>query len=703
MPAPASTHAILTGTSVGLVLDWTTGHPEIAHVGAPLDRWNPDARRRPVPLASLNECPVAGIVLEESTGFAGRPGLSGSRPDGTGWSPRLRLVGEPAIGATSAAFELNDPVAELGATVSIEIEPSDAIVIELSLTNSGSVPYSLTRLAPSLPLAAQLSELLTLTGRWGAEFATRRSTLTDTHVIDNRRGRTSHDRPPAMFIGTEGFGEQTGEVLGVQLAWSGNHELIAERRNDGRGHIQAGELLFTGEVELAPGATHSAPRVVAAWSDQGLNAVSRVFHRHVRAHAPGTGRPRPVTLNTWEAVYFGHDLDTISRLARSGAELGVERFVLDDGWFGSRRDDTSGLGDWWVSEDVWPDGLEPLAELVESLGMEFGLWFEPEMVNPDSELYRAHPEWALTSDGYEPPLARNQLVLDLGRPEVRDHLFGAIDTLLARLPVAYVKWDMNRDLVQASGASGRAGSRAQTLGFYDLLDRLRATHPGVEFESCSSGGGRTDLEVLRRTDRIWTSDCNDALARQSIQRGFSLLFPPEVMGAHIGPDRAHLTLRRHDLGFRGATAMFGHLGIEWNVLEASDLERLQLTRLIAAHQRLRPLLHRGDVIRGDHPDESALVHGVVSSDRTHGLFSYVQLTPSVHSVPHPFRLDGLSPDADYLVEVLDLGTWIPGGHGGVGWTDSPITLSGRQLASSGLQPPVMFSEGALLLEVTAVE
>ncbi len=320
--------------------------------------------------------------------------------------------------------------------------------------------------------------------------------------------------------------------------------------------------------------------------------MSNAFHAYLRSRPQHPSTPRPVLLNIWEAVYFDHDLDTLRGLADIAASCGVERFVVDDGWFHSRRSDDAGLGDWWVDTTVWPNGLTPLIDHVRGLGMQFGIWVEPEMVNPDSDLYRAHPDWTLVDERYPVVLGRNQLVLDLGRAEVCEYLFAHLDALLGDHDIAYVKWDMNRDLVAAT-SGGRAGVHRQTLGVYALFDRLRAAHPGVEFETCASGGGRVDFGIFERTDRAWTSDSIDALDRQQIQRGFSLLFPPELMGTHIGSPVAHTTGRSHGLGFRAIAAMFGSLGIEWNLLKASDRDRADLAEIIAMHKRLRPFLHHG--------------------------------------------------------------------------------------------------------------
>jgi alpha-galactosidase len=332
--------------------------------------------------------------------------------------------------------------------------------------------------------------------------------------------------------------------------------------------------------------------------------------------------------------------------------------------------------------------------------MQFGIWVEPEMVNPDSDLYRAHPEWALTTDGYEPVLARHQLVLDLAQPGAYDHVLGQLDALLGDHAIDYVKWDMNRDHIAASGVSGAAGTHAQTLAVYRLLDELRARHPHVELESCSSGGGRIDFEILRRTARVWTSDCNDALERQTIQRGASMLIPPELMGAHIGPERSHTTGRRHDLAFRAATAVFGHLGVECNLLALDARELDALAEVIALHKRLRPLLHGGDSVRFD-TEPAYLAHGVYAADRSEAIVSFAVVTTALSLTPPPLRLPGLDPDATYHVEHVVL----PGERGGPtrlppGWFGDGVRSTGRRLGSLGLQLPALHPETAVLVQLT---
>lgn len=693
--------------ATSVVLDLEHPMPAIAHIGAHIEGFDPQALALPVAHATLDAPAPMGVLTENGTGFLGRPGLVGARPDGSAWAPVFARTATE-IDVDRAHFELTDPVAELSLAIDLHVTEAETVVASLTLTNTGASDYNLVRLSASVPMPVHATELVSFTGRWCKEFQPRRHDFEALSVIENRRGRTSHDQLPAIFAGSVGFGEHHGDVWGVQLAWSGNYEIAAERLADGRRHIQSGELLSPGEVVLSSGASYHTPEIVVAPSQSGLTPASQRFHRHVRAQNPLEGE-RKVILNTWEAVYFNHDLTTLQALADAGAEVGVERFVLDDGWFGSRRDDTKGLGDWWVSDEVWPDGLHPIVNHVIDLGMEFGLWVEPEMVNPDSDLYRKHPHWTLTTAGYEPVLGRQQLVLDCGRADVRDYLFERIDALLDEYAISYLKWDMNRDLVQGSNHRslddpGRAGTHGHVVGVYELLDRIRAAHPGVEIESCASGGGRVDLEILKRTDRVWTSDCNDALERQAIQRGFTMLFPPEVMGAHIGPHRAHTTHRVQALGFRMATALFGSLGIEWNLLEAGDEGRAQVAKAIRLYKRLRPLLHGGDVIRFDHDDPSAIVHGVVSSDRSHAVMAYVQMLPSITTVPLPMRFGGLDPDRRYQLELIDdLSSADEFGRARPSWMSlDTVEFSGAQLMASGLQPPVLHAESVLLMELRAI-
>jgi alpha-galactosidase len=466
--------------------------------------------------------------------------------------------------------------------------------------------------------------------------------------------------------------------------------------------------------------------VVFSWSGEGLDGLTARVHRWLRARPHHPQRPRPLTLNSWEAVYFDHRLDRLTELAEQAARIGAERFVLDDGWFGSRRNDHSGLGDWSVSDAVWPDGLRPLADRVRALGMEFGLWFEPEMVNPDSDLAREHPDWLLAPSprADETPLTsgpvdagrlprpwRRQMVLDLAQPGAFAYLLERISALVQEIGIAYIKWDHNRDLHESLtlGPDGvrRAGVRTQTEAVYRLFAELKARNPGLEIESCSSGGARVDLGVLDRTDRVWASDTNDALERQSVQRWTGLLVPPELVGAHVGPPRSHTTGRVADLSFRCVTALFGHAGMEWDVTGCSDAEVAVLQGWARLYKELRPLLHTGDVVRADLPDAGPAagvwLHGVVAADRREAVYGFVRLVTSA-DVHTRLTFPGLDDDTEYEVAVRDE----PGRPSATETRSVPWYLTGsaratgRVLRTVGLAAPLLDPEQAVVLHLRAV-
>jgi alpha-galactosidase len=699
-----------TGTvSLLLAPDPDGGLPMVLHWGPPLD---PDTDGSDVAAATAPPVPPSGperpvpwrLLPLPSDGWPLRPGLVGARAQGADWSPRFLVTSVTAEDERTARFLAADEHAGLTLEIGLELSPSGVLQLRHRVTNDADAPYLLGGLWPSLPLPARAAELLDLSGRWCRERSPQRHPLAmGTWSREGRRGRTGHDAPLVLTAGTPGFGFRAGEVWGMHVGWSGDTSLWAERNPTGMAQIGGGELLAPGEVSLGRGETYAAPTVYFAYSDRGLDGLSGSFHRLVRARPGHPRSPRPVVLNTWEAVYFDHRLDRLSELADVAARVGVERFVLDDGWFGSRRDDTSGLGDWTVSDEVWPQGLEPLIEHVRGLGMSFGLWVEPEMVSPDSDLYRAHPEWLLRIAGREPPLWRSQQVLDLGDDGAYAHVLDRLDDLLTQHDIAYLKWDHNRDLVDA-GHQGAPGVHRQTTAVYRLLDELRARHPGVEIESCASGGGRVDLGILARTDRVWASDTNDPLERQHIQRWTTLLLPPELIGSHVGAAVSHTTGRRHSLAFRVATAMFGHFGFEVDLTHLSAGELEQVAEAVAFYRRHRGLLHSGDVVRVDHHDSAALVHGVVAPDRRQAVFAYVQLATGVPQVPGCVRLDGLDPGARYLVTAQDLAggpttqqaaapPWMAAGG---------LTVSGRVLMTVGLQVPILHPEQALVLHLAAV-
>ncbi|MGM1061610.1 alpha-galactosidase [Saccharothrix sp. Mg75] len=702
------THLRAAGVSV--VLDFSGGTlPRVRHWGADLGELT-DAELGAVVLAqaphpigfSVDGAVDVAVLPEQSAGWLGTPGVTGNR-DGRDFSTAFRVVSVdgPLVRAV-------DEAAGLGLELVVELLPSGLLRQRASLTNTGSGPFAVDAVSLTLPVPAEAVELLDFTGRWTRERSPQRTRFTQgLRVRENRTGRTGYDSAYLLAAGVEGFGNRTGEVWAVHTAWSGNHRTFAERTYHSVSLLGSGELLLSGEVVLAPGETYTSPWQYASWG-VGLDEVSARFHRHLRSRPTHPVSPRPVVVNTWEAVYFDHDLARLTALADAAAAIGAERFVLDDGWFGSRRDDKRGLGDWYVSDEVWPEGLTPLTDHVTGLGMQFGIWVEPEMVNPDSDLARAHPDWLMAAGDRLPGAARSQQVLDLAQPGAYAYVLERLDDLLSTYPVSYLKWDHNRDLVDAGHRpTGRAGVHGQTLAVYRLLDELRSRHPGVEVESCSSGGARVDLEVLERTDRVWVSDCIDALERQSAQRWTNALIPLELMGTHVGAASSHTTHRRHPLDFRAGTALFGHFGVEWDLTAATPDERARLAEWVALHKSLRGLLHTGTSVHGDHPDPAFDVHGVVAEDGSDAVFAIVSVATSASYPPGPVRLPGLSPDRRYRVRPLAPGD-VPDGNAddwGVRlpwWTPEGVVLPGRVLGSAGVQAPVQYPERLVLLRATAV-
>lgn len=656
------------------------------------------------------------MVPMHGDGFAGRPGLQVHRRGGRHWSPRFRAAGHSLDRVADGLLlesRATDDVSESEIVCRLHLGDDGVLTASADFHNHSDAPVMLNSFTLTLPIAGRATDLAVFAGRWARELQLQRFRWPyGAWTSENRTGRTSHEHPPYLFAMEANAGEWNGEVWGVHAAWSGNHSLYAEWMPDGRRYVQSGELFHPGEMCVYAGESLSAVDVIGVYSHAGLNGASLSFHREARRRLPfNVRRPRPVHVNTWEAVYFEHDEERLRRLADAAASVGVERFVLDDGWFASRRHDRAGLGDWVVSAEVYPSGLGPLVDHVRALGMEFGIWVEPEMANPDSDLLRAHPEWAATTDGYEPVMGRHQLVVDLTNPEAFAHVLSALDRLLSEHEISYVKWDMNRWHVQASGAEGTASSHSQTKALYALLDELRRRHPHVEFESCASGGGRIDHEILRRTERVWTSDCNDALERQTIQRGASMILPPEVLGSHVGPARSHTTGRRATMAFRGVTAMFGHMGIEADVSAMGESERADLAHVVAIHKRFRSLIHSGDFVRFetfDLTEGAALSHGVIAPDASEAIVVYAQLTTSQAPVPPAWRIDGLDPERRYTVRMIPLtrdAVPIPGTA-----VDQPAWLSdslvgnhhvstGAFLRDVGLVPPVMWPESAVLVHL----
>ncbi len=651
---------------------------------------------------------AASLAMEPGLGLLGPCGFAAHR-DGRDWGSRfdvVRVTAQP----DGAIIACADARTQLALTYSISVDPqSGMLTLGTLLQNCGIGRIELNDMATAfLPIPQPMTEVIGFSGRWTDEFRRERlARFSGGYIRENRRGRTSHDSFPAVILCAPATGESADEAFGLHLAWSGNHRVRVDTLNDGRVFASLGALLLPGEVRLEPGEVYRSPDIVAAYSAQGLSALSQYFHHHVRTHvlrAATRAKPRPVHYNTWEAVYFDHDSEKLKALATRAAALGVERFVLDDGWFGSRRDDRSGLGDWTVSDAVYPAGLKPLVDHVTGLGMEMGIWFEPEMVNPDSDLYRAHPDWALAIDGVAQVPYRHQLVLDISRAEVAAYLFGRIDAVLCDHDIAYVKWDMNRDLNHPGDAQGRPRADAQVRALYALLDRIRAAHPHVEIETCASGGGRPDFGILAHTDRIWTSDSNDALDRQAVQRGASYFLPLDVMGAHVGPSRCHQTGRRLSMAMRAGTAVMGHMGVELNLLTEPAADLGQLKAAIALHKAHRGLLHSGDFIRLDTQDHLNIV-GVCARDRSEALWSIAFMKGHAATLPDRFYPTGLNARMQYHVRLV----WptdfqpmsTPSIAEALSWAGDGAVVSGAALMTIGMQLPLALPQSVLLLHLAS--
>ena len=486
--------------------------------------------------------------------------------------------------------------------------------------------------------------LRNVAGRWGAEFQEVLQPVTSKVVLESRRGISNHHHNPYAVLSREAT-EITGRVWGMACEFSGNTKTVIEQTQYGGTLVQLGINDADLEISLEPGETFTTPAVVATYSDGGLDALSQNFHDYGRSLMNPV--VRPVLYNSWEATNFAVTCDGQSALARRAAELGAELFVVDDGWFGRRNPDASGaifdgLGDWWVDPQKFPDGLTPLVDAVHALGMKFGIWVEPEMVNPKTDLYAAHPEWIYHVEGREPDTARGQFVLNLTLPEVREFVLDMLDELLSNNAVDYVKWDANRPMSQV-GAHRDVWYR-HIDALYDIVRETKRRHPGVLIEACASGGGRVDFGALSVFDDFWTSDNTDALDRLEIHRTYSLVYPPQAMRAWVTDVPNFLSQRSIPLAFRFHSAMTGTLGIGCDLTQMSD-EDLELSaQLVAQYKALRPLMHR--LHRLENPSANDYRLFQYSSEAGAVLFAFLPASRLGHTST-TVRLRGLDPKARY--------------------------------------------------------
>ncbi len=646
------------------------------------------------------------LLPQEGDGWSGRPGLLVAR-DGRPVFPRWTVSDIEPIDSTGVVLTAVSDGLRLRSRV--VVGAGGVVEVDHELTNTGPGDLAVEHVEATLPVPKTAGHLTSFGGRWSQEKSpTTMPMPPGAWVRETRRGRGGHDQPWVTLASEDAPLNRSGQVWAVHLGWSADARHRCDRADEQVTLLGAGELLRPHEVTLPTGASYRTPTAFFAWSGRGLDGVADRFHSWLRARPAHPRSARPLTLNVWEAVYFDHDPARLAALARQAAAVGVERFVVDDGWFGARRDDTSSLGDWVVDTTRYPDGMEPLADLVHELGMQFGLWFEPEMVCLDSDLARAHPDWLLHSGESVPEPEgmnhRSQFVLDLANPQAFEHVRTQMSAVIGRLGVNYVKWDHNRDLLEPVH-DGRPGTHEQTHAAYRLMDHLKAAHPGLEIESCSSGGARTDLGVMAHADRVWASDNNDPVERQDVHRWTELVLPPELIGSHVGPSPAHVSGRATDLSYRVAVALQGHAGLEWDIAHCSAEELAAVTAYGTLYKELRHLLHTGAVVHPDHLEPTLRARGVVAPDGREAVWTVTSVAGPRETLAARLRLPGLDPAVSYRVRVRDDAGTARRGGGWVNpaWTSGDgLPLPGRVLTEVGLQLPTLMPIQALIIHVQAV-
>ncbi len=478
--------------------------------------------------------------------------------------------------------------------------------------------------------------------------------------LESRRGSSSHQMNPFAAFARPQTTENQGEVYGFSLIYSGNFCIEAEVDQFNMLRVTTGINDFEFDWQLSPGAVFQTPEAVLVYSNQGLGGMSRTYHDLYRSRiCRGVHRDavRPILVNNWEATYFSFTEEKIEAIAAKGAELGIELFVLDDGWFGHRDDDTSSLGDWFVHPQKLPNGLKGLAERINQKGLQFGLWFEPEMISPDSDLYRQHPDWCLHVPGRRRTEGRRQLVLDLSRQDVVDYLFETLSTVLASAPITYVKWDMNRNFSEAGSAilppdQQKEVAHRYILGLYQLLERITHAFPQILFESCSGGGGRFDPGMLYYMPQTWTSDNSDAVERLKIQYGTSLVYPLSTIGAHVTAVPNHQVYRLTSLKMRGDVAMSGNFGYELDLTHMTEDEQEIVKAQTQTYQEMRELIQKGDFYRLLSPFEGNYTAWmVVSKDQREAVVFYFRILSEPNPALKRLKLQGLDPALDYRFDA----------------------------------------------------
>jgi alpha-galactosidase len=604
-----------------------------------------------------------------SSGLPTQPALKISSPNGDRATSLELAPQQPALspGADTLEIVLVDRVAEVYVHLFYKLFPQGMLARWSKIENRGKSTLTVEQAASATLNLAPGSgyQLSWLTGRWGGEWQLHTEPIKPGHsVLESRRGSTSHQTNPWLAIGEQNQTTETsGPVWFAELGWSGSWQIDVEQTATQRVKITGGYNPFDFAYSLAPGASLQTPMFYAGFTSHGQGEASRILHRLQQGSIlpdAASPKPRPVIYNSWEATEFAVNEKGQIALAEKAASLGVERMVIDDGWFGQRKNDHAGLGDWYVNTEKFPHGLKPVIDRVRGLGMDFGLWVEPEMVNPDSDLYRKHPDWVLNFPGRPRTEARNQLVLNLAREDVKQYLLTFLDKLVTENDIAFLKWDYNRNWSEPGWDAAPLARQKEVFvryvdNLYAILAELRRRHPKLEIESCSGGGGRVDLGVLRYTDEVWPSDNTDALDRLTIQDGFSHAYTPGIMVAWVTDVPNFLDRRTIPLRFRFDVAMTGALGVGSDITKWNAEESTLATRRIAFYKTVRSTVQFGSLYRLISPQQSeqSAVEYVAQDGHQAVLFAFLhsqhlgEYFPALHA-------QGLDPDAEYRLTALDV-------------------------------------------------
>ncbi|ACT04064.1 alpha-galactosidase [Paenibacillus sp. JDR-2] len=608
------------------------------------------------------------------------------------YSGKKKLEGLPAVyvesdsEAQTLELTLKDDLTGLTAVLSYTVfEDLDAITRSVKFVNSGEMTLDLQRaLSMSVDFVHDRFEMLQLSGAWARErYVHKRKLEPGMQSVESRRGSSSHMQNPFLALLSEGATEDHGDVYGVNLVYSGSFIAGVEVDQYHSSRLFIGINPFDFNWKLEAGAQFQTPEAVMVFSPDGLGGMSRIYHELYRTRlvrGEFRDKTRPILVNNWEATYFNFNADKIGAIATAGKELGIEMFVLDDGWFGKRNADTTSLGDWFVDRNKLPNGLEDLVARVKRLDMQFGLWFEPEMISPESELYKAHPDWCLHVEGRRRSQGRNQLILDFSRQDVRDYIVKTVSDILSSAPITYVKWDMNRNMTEIGSALLPADRQRETahrymLGLYEVLETITTSFPHILFESCSGGGGRFDPGMLYYMPQTWTSDNTDAVSRLKIQYGTSIVYPISTMGAHVSAIPNHQVGRKASLETRGNVALSGNFGYELDLTVFTEEEKEAVKKQVALYKEVRPLVQFGDFYRLLSPFEgNETAWMFVSKDKSEAFVVYVSVLQEANQKLDRLRLKGLDPNFDY---VLD------GEEGAFG---------GDELMHAGIQAPLFHGD-----------